>query len=132
MNALLHDNLAGVRQIKSFVREHEQHARFNKVSDQLRRATLIVMRVWAIYTRQCICLARWRAAGARGPAVKAVLTGTMQIGDFVAFLMLIGFFTNPRPIASAQSTCASRTRRRRTGIRNSRRTRGAGICTAGR
>src|SRR5437660_424107 len=32
MNALLHDNLAGIRQIKSFVREHEQHGRFNKVS----------------------------------------------------------------------------------------------------
>src|SRR6266540_2400383 len=50
MNALLHDNLAGVRQIKSFVRENEEHARFNRVSDQLRRATLVVMRVWAIYS----------------------------------------------------------------------------------
>ena len=50
MNALLHDNLSGVRQIKSFVREQEHHARFNRVSDQLRRATLVVMRVWAIYS----------------------------------------------------------------------------------
>src|SRR5213082_2794301 len=49
MNSLLHDNLAGIRQIKSFVREREQHSRFNSVSDQLRQATLIVMRVWAIY-----------------------------------------------------------------------------------
>src|SRR6185437_11743324 len=49
MNALLHDNLSGVRQIKSFVREGEEHARFNRVSDELRRATLIVMRVWGIY-----------------------------------------------------------------------------------
>src|SRR5258707_4623918 len=50
MNALLHDNLAGVRQIKSFVRENEEHARVNRVSDQLRRATLVVMRVWSIYS----------------------------------------------------------------------------------
>src|SRR5438067_12102956 len=50
MNALLHDNLSGVRQIKSFVREKEEHARFNRVSDQLRHATLVVMRVWAIYS----------------------------------------------------------------------------------
>src|SRR5947209_14324161 len=49
MNALLHDNLAGIRQIKSFVREREQHARFNKVSNELRRTTLIVMRIWAMY-----------------------------------------------------------------------------------
>jgi hypothetical protein len=25
MNSLLHDNLAGIRQIKSFVREREEH-----------------------------------------------------------------------------------------------------------
>src|SRR6202162_5030887 len=50
MNALLHDNLSGVRQIKSFVRENEEHARFNRVSDQLRQATLLVMKYWAIYS----------------------------------------------------------------------------------
>src|SRR5204863_7168439 len=50
MNALLHDNLSGVRQIKSFVRETEEHARFNRVSNQLREATLVVMRYWAIYS----------------------------------------------------------------------------------
>src|SRR5213595_800838 len=49
MNALLHDNLAGVRQIKSFVREKDEHVRFNRASDQLRRATLVVMKVWSIY-----------------------------------------------------------------------------------
>src|ERR1700682_3262748 len=50
MNALLHDNLSGIRQIKSFVREPEEHIRFNRVSDQLRHATLVVMKVWAIYS----------------------------------------------------------------------------------
>ena len=35
MNSLLHDNLSGIRQIKSFVREREEHARFNKASDDL-------------------------------------------------------------------------------------------------
>ena len=49
MNSLLHDNLSGIRQIKSFVREGEEHTRFNKMSDELRRATLVVMRVWALY-----------------------------------------------------------------------------------
>src|SRR5438132_8835572 len=49
MNALLHDNLSGIRQIRSFAREKEEHQRFNRVSDELRRATLIVMKVWAAY-----------------------------------------------------------------------------------
>src|SRR5436190_3862619 len=49
MNSLLHDNLAGIRQIKSFVREEEEHARFNGVSGNLRDAALKIMRIWAIY-----------------------------------------------------------------------------------
>ncbi len=95
MNALLHDNLAGVRQIKSFVREPEEHARFNRVSDQLRHATLIVMRVWAIYSPS---MSMFEAIGALlvlGFGSHAVLTGTMQIGDLVAFLMLTAFLYDP-------------------------------------
>ena len=49
MNSLLHDNLSGIRQIKSFVREPEEDRRFNKESDELRRATFVVTRVWALY-----------------------------------------------------------------------------------
>jgi len=95
MNALLHDNLAGVRQIKSFVREPEEHARFNRVIDQLRNATLIVMRVWAIYSPS---MSMFEAIGALlvlGFGSHAVLTGTMQIGDLVAFLMLTAFLYDP-------------------------------------
>jgi ABC-type multidrug transport system fused ATPase/permease subunit len=95
MNALLHDNLAGVRQIKSFVREEEEHTRFNQVSDQLRRATLVVMRVWAIYSPS---MSMFEAVGALlvlGFGSHAVLTGSMQIGDLVAFLMLIAFLYDP-------------------------------------
>ena len=38
MNSLLHDNLSGIRQIKSFVREGDEHMRFNEASDALRRS----------------------------------------------------------------------------------------------
>src|SRR5216110_297779 len=95
MNALLHDNLAGVRQIKSFVREREEHVRFNRVSDQLRHATLVVMRVWAIYSPS---MSMFEAIGALlvlGFGAHAVLTGAMQIGDLVAFLMLTAFLYDP-------------------------------------
>src|SRR3989449_11753444 len=51
INALLHDNLAGIRHIKTFAREREEHGRFNRASDELRHATLVVMRTWAIYSR---------------------------------------------------------------------------------
>src|SRR5881275_2418769 len=95
MNALLHDNLSGIRQIKSFAREKEEHSRFNRVSDQLRHATLVVMRVWAIYSP---LMSMFEAIGAvivLAFGSYAVVNGTMQIGDLVAFLMLTAFLYDP-------------------------------------
>jgi ATP-binding cassette, subfamily B, bacterial len=95
MNALLHDNLSGIRQIKSFVREKEEHARFNRVSDQLRHATLVVMRVWAMYSPS---MSMFEAVGAvivLAFGSRAVLTGAMQLGDLVAFLMYTAFLYDP-------------------------------------
>src|SRR5439155_17600512 len=83
------------RQIKSFVRDKEEHARFNRVSDQLRHATLVVMRVWAMYSP---AMSMFEAVGAvivLAFGSYAVLSGTMQIGDLVAFLMLTAFLYDP-------------------------------------
>jgi ABC-type multidrug transport system fused ATPase/permease subunit len=95
MNSLLHDNLSGIRQIKSFVREKDEHARFNRASEQLRHATLVVMRVWAIYHPSMYIFGSFGvllvvAVGARG-----VLSGVMPLGDLAAFLMLTGFLYEP-------------------------------------
>src|SRR5438067_8772406 len=95
MNALLHDNLSGVRQIKSFVREKEQHRRFNRVSDQLRHATLVVMRVWAVYSPSMSMFEAFGAVLVLGFGSRAVLAGGMQVGDLVAFLMLTAFLYDP-------------------------------------
>jgi ABC-type multidrug transport system fused ATPase/permease subunit len=95
MNALLHDNLSGVRQIKSFVRENEEHGRFNQVSDQLRHATLVVMRVWAVYSPSMSMFEAFGAVLVLGFGSRAVLAGGMQIGDLVAFLMLTAFLYDP-------------------------------------
>src|ERR1700731_885797 len=95
MNALLHDNLSGIRQIKSFVREKEEHARFNRVSDQLRRATLVVMRVWAVYSPSMSMFEAIGAVLVLGFGSRAVLNGTLQMGDLVASLMLMAFLYDP-------------------------------------
>src|SRR5690349_16603806 len=50
MNALLMDNLQGVRQIKAFGREDHEDSRFGKRAEDLRQGTLGVMRVWATYS----------------------------------------------------------------------------------
>src|SRR6266480_6270762 len=95
MNALLHDNLSGVRQIKSFAREGQEHTRFNRVSAQLRHATLVVMRVWAIYSPSMSMFEAFGAVLVLGFGSHAVLTGAMQIGDLVALLMLTAFLYDP-------------------------------------
>src|SRR5436305_5058343 len=95
INALLHDNLAGIREIKSFAREREEHARFDRVSDQLRRATLVVMRTWAISSPSMSMFEAIGAVLVLGFGSHAVLMGTMQIGDLVAFLMLTAFLYDP-------------------------------------
>src|ERR1041385_2202305 len=95
INALLHDNLAGVRQIKSLAREREEHARFNRASDQLRHATLVVMRTWAIYSPS---MSMFEAIGALlvlGFGSHAVLTASLQLGDLVGILMLMAFLYDP-------------------------------------
>src|SRR5947208_2276202 len=95
INALLHDNLAGIRQIKSFAREREEHGRFNRASDQLRHATLVVMRTWAIYSPS---MSMFEAIGALlvlGFGSHAVLTGSLQLGDLVGILMLMAFLYDP-------------------------------------
>jgi ABC-type multidrug transport system fused ATPase/permease subunit len=95
VNALLHDNLAGIRQIKSFAREREEHGRFNRASDELRHATLVVMRTWAIYSPSMSMFEAIGAVLVLGFGSHAVLTGSLQLGDLVAMLMLTAFLYDP-------------------------------------
>jgi ABC-type multidrug transport system fused ATPase/permease subunit len=95
MNALLHDNLAGIRQIKTFVREREEHAHFNAVSNQLREATLVVMKAWALYTPSMGFLAAAGLLLVGGFGANAVLRGRLDVGHYVQFLMLAPFLYDP-------------------------------------
>ena len=95
MNALLHDNLAGIRQIKTYVREREEHARFNRVSQELRNATLVVMRVWAMYNPAMSFFTSCGLVLVVGFGGMAVLDGKMTVGDLVGFLLLASFLYEP-------------------------------------
>jgi ABC-type multidrug transport system fused ATPase/permease subunit len=95
MNALLHDNLSGIRQIRSFAREEDEHRRFNRVSDDLRRATLVVMKVWAMYNPSMYLIGTLGVIITVFVGTQAVLAGTMQLGDLVAFLLLTGYLYEP-------------------------------------
>jgi ABC-type multidrug transport system fused ATPase/permease subunit len=95
MNSMLHDNLAGIRQIKTYVREEDQHARFNEASSQLQKATLVVMRVWAVYNPSMSLLASLGLVVVVAFGAQAVLKHEMSVGDLTSFLLLTGFLYDP-------------------------------------
>jgi ABC-type multidrug transport system fused ATPase/permease subunit len=95
LNALLLDDLAGIRQIKSFVREETEHARFNRASNALRETTLRVMKAWALYSPSMDFVNSLGLVLAIGFGGRAVLHGEMQVGSLVAFITLTRFLYEP-------------------------------------
>lgn len=95
MNSLLHDNLSGIRQIKSFVREPEEDRRFNNASNELRRATLTLTRVWALYNSSMYLFGSLGVLLVVALGARSVLAGNLQIGDLGAFLLLTSLLYQP-------------------------------------
>jgi len=95
LNALLHDNISGVRQIKAYAAEREEHDRFNRYSDALRTASLRMMKWWAIYSpgMSFIRMTGYVLVLAFGGA--KVMDGTMTIGAFAQFLLYLSLFYEP-------------------------------------
>jgi ABC-type multidrug transport system fused ATPase/permease subunit len=95
MNALLMDNLQGVRAIKAFGREQHEDARFTQRAEDLRQGTLVVMRAWALYSPAmafCTALGSGLVLWFGG---RAVLAGEMSLGDLIAFLFFLALFYEP-------------------------------------
>jgi len=95
LNALLHDNISGVRQIKAYAAETVEHERFNRFSGALRRATLRMMRWWAIYSPGMTLLRMTGYVLVLGFGGAAVMAGSLSIGDFAGFLLFLSLFYEP-------------------------------------
>jgi ABC-type multidrug transport system fused ATPase/permease subunit len=95
MNALLMDNLQGVRQIKAFARESHEDSRFAHRADELRQGTLGVMRVWSYYSPAM----SFAAAAGTGLVLwfggAQVIAGNMKVGELVAFTIYLTLFYEP-------------------------------------
>lgn len=95
LNALLHDNLQGIRQIKGFGREPHELGRFQSRAQRLRAATLRVMGAWSMYS-PAMEFAAWLGyvvvfwLGGR-----AVIAGELSLGKLVGFLAYLGMLYLP-------------------------------------
>ena len=95
LNSLLHDNISGVRQIKAYAAERDEHARFNHYSNGLRTASLRLMKWWAIYSPSMsfVRMTGYVLVLAFGGA--KVMDGTMTMGAFTQFLLYLSLFYEP-------------------------------------
>jgi ABC-type multidrug transport system fused ATPase/permease subunit len=95
LNSLLHDNIAGIRQIKTYTSEDREHARFNATSDHVRKTTLTVMKAWAMYQPGMEFLSSMGILTVAGFGTAQVLNGKMEIGALVAFFVLTRYLYEP-------------------------------------
>lgn len=95
LNSLLHDNIAGIRQIKTYTLEPEKQRDFDRSSTEYRRHQTRLQRAWALYAPSMgflgdIGLILLVSCGAYW-CIKKEIT----IGQLTQFLMLIGMLYEP-------------------------------------
>jgi len=95
LNALLHDNISGIRQIKAYAAEAAEHDRFNRFSDQLRGTNLRIMRWWATYSPGMSFLRMTGYVLVLAAGGSAVMAGTMTKGELLSCFLFLGLFYEP-------------------------------------
>jgi ATP-binding cassette subfamily B protein len=95
LNALLHDNISGVRQIKAYAAEPAELVRFNRFSDLLRTASLRMMKWWAIYSPGMSFLRMTGYVLVLAVGGSALMRGDLTKGDFIKFLLFLSLFYEP-------------------------------------
>ncbi len=95
LNSLLHDNIAGIRQIKSYAAETEEHANFNRLSHEVRKATLKLMKWWALYNPSMSFASMLGYILVLGFGAVAVVEERMTLGDMLFFFLLLSLFYEP-------------------------------------
>jgi ATP-binding cassette subfamily B protein len=95
MNSLLMDNIGGIRQIKAYTREKAEHTRFNAASENLRQATLQVMRAWSFYNPSMMFISAVGTVLVLWFGGRQVLAGTLMPGQLTSFLVTLALVYEP-------------------------------------
>ncbi len=95
MNALLMDNLQGVREIKAFGREKHEDERFTDRAEAMRQSTLTIMRAWAFYNPAMSFIAASGTSLVLWIGGRQVMNNEMSVGELVAFLLYLALFYEP-------------------------------------
>lgn len=95
LNALLHDNIAGIRQIRAYAAEEKEHAVFRRFSENLRKATMHIMKYWAIFNPSMSFMGALGFIGVLGWGGACVIKGSLDQGEWLQFFLMMGFLYEP-------------------------------------
>jgi ATP-binding cassette subfamily B protein/subfamily B ATP-binding cassette protein MsbA len=118
LSVLLHDNIAGIRQIKSYTLEQEKQQDFDESSGAYRAQQTKLQRAWSVYgpgmgflgdlgvvllmgfgaywcIQDLISLDALRASGVNAEVLETFESQALTIGKLSQFLLLMGMFYEP-------------------------------------
>jgi ATP-binding cassette subfamily B protein/subfamily B ATP-binding cassette protein MsbA len=95
LNALLQDNLSGIREIMAFNRQDYERGRLNKKSEEYCATQLKVARLWSFYSPGMIFLGSMGMLLILSFGAHRVVGGEMTLGELVAFLSYLALFYTP-------------------------------------
>ncbi len=95
LNSLLHDNVAGIRQIKSYTLEPEKQDAFNQSSASYRKQQTALQRAWSIYGPGMGFMGDCGLILLMGFGAYWCIQGQVTIGQLAQFLMLLGMLYEP-------------------------------------
>lgn len=95
LNSLLHDNIAGIRQIKAFTTEPEELERFERMSGAVRSAQMRVARANAVTWPAVSFIAESGIIAMLATGSWWVLKGEITLGVIAAFLFAWGYLYDP-------------------------------------
>ena len=95
MNAILMDDLQGIRQIKAYGRQAHEDERFAGRAEDLRQGNLGIMRAWANYNPAMSFFAALGTVLVLWFGGKEVMGGGMTTGELVGFLFYLMLFYEP-------------------------------------
>lgn len=89
------ENAAGIRVVKSFVREESEIADFRKLNEEYMRRSLSLVRVWGLFHPMLALLMGLSTLLLLWLGGRAVVQGTLTLGELVAFLSYLTMLAWP-------------------------------------
>jgi len=113
INAVVADNLQGIRQVKAFGQEEREQRRFSVYADALRAHTLAVMNLWSVYGPSMDFVGALGTVGVFWIGGPLVASGKITLGELIAVIFYLPLIYEPtkemnrlnQMIQSARASC---------------------------